>query len=113
MIEEEDWNRGIKYPRDKKDKKLFVNTCGHGYHSNCIGKVRKDECPVCRKKLENLYPHLKKKIMRNIEIDEEEIREENANMDEMVLSRDEYEELFFVMMVIQKFIMDEGGNSEL
>lgn len=61
----------------EEDGDLFVMTCAHQAHLDCLKGMIKNECPICRKKILNLNADTK----RSIEENASKYREEQIEQD--------------------------------
>jgi len=74
----------------------YVTNCNHSYHYDCIEKIRKCVCPICRSPLTNLPKKVKLKISIAESIDirdreeENRIAAQNYYMNQIVVSGRQY-----------------------
>lgn len=71
----------------EEDNFLFLLSCLHSVHIECVKNMNTYDCPICRKTMNNLPIKIKKNIMKNkkkyrqqqIESEQAEILEENTH----------------------------------
>lgn len=62
-------NSGVKEmcPICQETGKLYNLECGHGFHEDCLKKIIKLECPICRAAINNIRRDIKMSICHNAE----------------------------------------------